>query len=849
MHDYSTAVLKHLRAAIADAGGREVFFSATTDANQSLIDVATLARGNATAVPAILKSVAFGDVVIHNHPSGNLEPSPADLEIAGHLGGLGVGFHIVDNSVESVYRVVEAFASTETKSLHPAQIEEILGRDGCIAALLPGYEERPEQLRMAQTVGDAFNRDRIAVIEAGTGTGKSLAYLVPAILWSKQNRERVIVATRTINLQEQLMRKDLPLLKEASGLDFHAVLVKGRGNYLCRRRLQITFAETGLFDEQQLSELKSLLAWSEKSATGDREELTVTPEESLWEEVRCEADQCARAHCAHYASCFFYKARRQAAQADLLVVNHALLLADLSLRRSTDNYGAVSVLPPSERIILDEAHHLEDVATSYFSSRSTRFTFARILNRLRHPRKPERGVLPRFLVLLGNRLPDHYDTLYRSLHEQIELLTGLRQQLLDNSLSLFERLGLGLAARLEKQVTENEELRHRVVPAFRGTAFWHDAVTDIRALAKQTKELAAALRIVIDLCAELPKELDEHFISPQTDLGGIGLRLNALAADLGQFVVDDAASCAWFEVRQGRVGRGQGVITAFCVAPLGVANLLNETLFERSKTVVMTSATLTVNNNFDYLKRRIGLDRLPSQRLLESLLASPFDYQTQALLAAPKDIPMPGDRGYAEMLTEQIEQAILAADGRTFVLFTAYSMLRRVHAELAPILEARGYRCLRQGEMNRHRLLQEFSKDSTSVLFGTDSFWEGVDVPGRALEQVIIARLPFRVPSEPVLEARAESIEQSGGDPFMDYTVPQAVIRFKQGFGRLIRHRNDRGVVLILDARVSQRHYGRLFVRSLPDVTYLAASTVEVQAAVKTFFATARAGIEGEENR
>lgn len=227
-------------------------------------------------------------MVIHNHPSGDLEPSHADLDIAARLGGLGVGFHIVDNSVESVYRVVEAFRPTETESLKPVQIEEILGNNGSIAALLPGYEERPDQLRMAQAVGEAFNRDRVAVIEAGTGTGKSLAYLVPAILWSRQNRERVIVATRTINLQEQLMRKDLPLLKQATGIEFYAVLVKGRGNYLCRRRLETAFAETGLFDEQQTFELKSLLGWSEKTANGDREELTVTPEESLWEEVRCE---------------------------------------------------------------------------------------------------------------------------------------------------------------------------------------------------------------------------------------------------------------------------------------------------------------------------------------------------------------------------------------------------------------------------------------------------------------------------------------------------------------------------------------------------------------------------------
>ena len=291
------------------------------------------------------------------------------------------------------------------------------------------------------------------------------------------------------------------------------------------------------------------------------------------------------------------------------------------------------------------------------------------------------------------------------------------------------------------------------------------------------------------------------------------------------------------EVREGRIGRGTGIVTRLCTAPLTVDKLLRESVFERSKSVILTSATLSVNNSFNYLKQRTGLDGIEQKRLTELALASPFDFNRQALLAVPTDNPAPGQSGYPEMLREQIEQAILAAGGRTFVLFTAYSMLRRIHAELAPILEPQGYRCLRQGDMNRHRLLKAFSDDPTSILFATDSFWEGVDVPGRALEQVIIARLPFRVPSEPVLEARAEAIERAGGDPFMAYTVPQAVIRFKQGFGRLIRHKEDRGVVLILDNRVIKRGYGRQFINSLPDVPIRKAPADEVQLSIRGFFA------------
>jgi len=832
----SPQVQDQLRHEIAQAGGNEVFCIGHTDDDQVVVELEILARGHREAVPAIVQSCRPGDVVIHNHPSGHLEPSDPDLAIAGSLGALAVGFYIVDNRVKKIYRVVEAFKPIEHAVVGHDQVAALLGAGGAISQQLSGFEDRPEQMRMAFAVTDALNQHRIAMVEAGTGTGKSLAYLVPAILWALANRERLVVSTNTINLQEQLIRKDLPFLKRAAELDFQVELVKGRSNYLCLRRLESATLEPGLFDSEHLGELNALREWAAQTADGSREDLSFIPHSTLWEEVCCEADQCSRSQCPHFNACFFHQARRRAARADILVVNHALLLADLSLRKQTGNFSALAVLPPFSRLVIDEAHHLEEVATRYFSTQVTRFAFARVLNRLRHPRKAQRGQLPRLLNQLGSALDDSHETLYRSLHEQIEALLVQRQELFDRAVADLEQAGIDLAEELGQAIRSGEEIRQRLVPEFVARHAWETAAARLRSLARVTAQHSEALKNLLKALARLPDDAAEAVRSVVTDLAGSTLRLQTIAEHLQMFVANEPQACAWFEITRGRIGRGEGVITRLCTAPLVVAPLLRETLMERMQTLVLTSATLTVAGRFAYLRHRIGLDEIEPGRVSELLLASPFDFKKQALLAIPTDLPEPGHPGFAEAARDVIEQALLAADGRSFVLFTAYSLLRRIHGELTPLLTARGYQVLRQGEATRHSLLQKFSRDHTSILFATDSFWEGVDVPGRSLEQVIIARLPFKVPTEPVLEARAEAIARAGGDPFMEYTVPQAVIRFRQGFGRLIRQRTDRGIVLILDTRVIRRGYGRLFLQSLPDVPVSTLPQQELIPRLREFF-------------
>ncbi|BBA68905.1 putative ATP-dependent helicase DinG [Geobacter sulfurreducens] len=831
---FSEQAILDLRAAITEAGGNEVFFLGRTDENLLVVEVEPLARGNRDAVAAIMIATSFGDVVIHNHPSGVLTPSQADVEIASLLGNQGVGFSIIDNRAENCYQVVPPFARRETQRLSFPEIERIFAPAGVLADNLPGYEYRDEQLRMAFRVTEAFNDDRVAVIEAGTGTGKSLAYLVPAVLWAIRNQERVVVSTNTINLQEQLTRKDIPFLQKHAGISFKAVLVKGRANYLCRRKLAAVKAEPSLFaDDPAAGELEAIIAWSETTGEGCRSDLSFIPKEEAWEEVACEADQCGRVRCPFYARCFFYSARRQAASADVLVVNHSLLMADLALRQEA-GYRSTAILPPFERLIVDEGHHLEDVATGHLSAQVSRTGLLKLLGRLQNPRKPQRGLLSQFSAGLVREMPEALDELYRELAERIDgTLIPRRQQLTDGVTRAMDAIGIALVGHLSERGGTTGERKLRVTPSLFGSRLWRVVDDEVRELAADLNDYVRELKGVLTACVRLPEEVREKLAGLLIDLRGITGRLEAVAGDLIFFIGREGEVCRWFEVKRGK----NGMVVRLCSSPLEVAASLKRTLFDAFRTVIVTSATLAVGERFDYLARRTGIALLKQDRVTELLLASPFDYEHQAFVGIPADIPEPASRGFQEALELALHQGLAISEGHAFVLFTSYDLLAKLFGRMAETLKRRGLTPLRQGEVNRHHLLARFKQEPNAVLFGTDSFWEGVDVQGKALELVALTRLPFRVPTEPVLEARAEHIAAGGGDPFMEYTVPQAVIKFKQGFGRLIRSREDRGAVLILDSRVLTKNYGGHFLRSLPPVRLVTGSSSEVFGAMTEFFA------------
>ncbi|MCM2359853.1 MAG: helicase [Geobacteraceae bacterium] len=829
---FSEKALLQMRGEIEDAGGNEVFFLGRTDEAKLVVAVEPLARGNRDAVAAILVATSFGDVVIHNHPSGRLTPSRPDIEIAGILGNNGVGFYIIDNDASRCYQAVAPFARRHAELLSFPEIERWYAPDGVLASHLKEYEHRDEQTRMAFAVAEAFNEDRVAVIEAGTGTGKSLAYLLPALLWAVRNKERVVISTNTINLQEQLTKKDIPFLRKYCGHEFRAVLVKGRGNYLCKRKLEAVESEPALFKDEASAELEAIIAWSRKSPDGCRGDLSFIPRDETWEEVCCEADQCNRVRCPNYASCFFYTARREAAGADLLIVNHALLMADVAVRQET-GYGSMAILPPFQRLIFDEGHHLEEVATGTLSSQASRTGLLRIIARLQHPKKAQRGLLPQLSSQLSRLVPEALDDLYMEAAGVLEgKLIPERSVLGDTISRTMDAIGVALLSHLHRGREPRGEQKLRLTPAVYATPFWDEVEERVRLLARELADYAGALAAFLRACGKLPDKVVEKLSGSLVDLKGIKGRLEGAAENLLFFVARDEGFCHWFEVRKG----GKGMTVKLCSSPLEVAESIKSVILDKFRTVVVTSATLAVGERFDYLERRTGISLLPRARVTELLLASPFDYQHQAFVGIPADIPEPAAPGFEAALAELLLKGLAISEGRAFVLFTSYELLGRVFNRLAEPLKRLGLTPLRQGEENRHLLLSRFRKEKNAVLFGTDSFWEGVDVKGRALELVVIARLPFRVPTEPILEARAEHIQACGGDPFMEYTVPQAVIKFKQGFGRLIRSRDDRGAVLILDSRVLSKNYGRSFLRSLPAAPVLKGSGAEVLEGMEQFF-------------
>jgi len=809
---YLTPRARHdLAAAIAEAEGNEVFFVGRPASVGRIDEVEVFCRGHKTAVPALRQVGRPGEVVIHNHPSGHLTPSDPDISLASHYGQEGVGFMIVNNAVDGVYVVVEPLRDTH-RPVDEEEVSQFLAGPEGLPSFLDGYEPRAGQLEMANAVRKAQNEDRVTVIEAGTGTGKSLAYLVPSAIRALQNEERVAVSTRTRHLQGQLMNKDVPLLRKLKP-ELDVAILKGRGNYLCRRKLGDRLASIGKGGEEETDEvqfLRDIAAWASTTAVGDRDDLPFVPDFRLWEGVASNSEHTRRARCPHFEECFYYNSRRKAAGAHLLLVNHHLLLADRSLRME----GAGGLLPRYEHVVLDEAHHLEDVATEFAGRSVSGRGILQQLGRIRPTRGRRKGLALRLrlaadsaggddsavnLLLAIDRMTDDVEAVRITLKLHLQDVAEAIVESSEDDQS--ERRGYSV--RLDDQLAAKDPVLLSLV---------EEKVAELR---KLLANLGGKIEQVLDAHQDMPPLFSQRTLQLSLDLRTVRNRVIDAAAGLGLVLESDPQSVRWVDLTKDNQGQ---LHPRFHVRPVAVDDVLDDTLFSGLRSVTLTSATLSVAGRFDHFQSRTGVGRGPSSEdRFESLqIGSPFDYPKQVVLGIPDDIPEPGQVAHMAGLIDAISRAVLLVDGRTFALFTSYRTLRQAAAGVAGRLGSE-FTILKQGDLPRERLLQLFREGRKTVLFGTDSFWEGVDVRGEALSSVIITRLPFRVPSEPIQLARAERIAATGGDPFSEMSVPQAVLRFRQGFGRLIRHREDRGIVLVLDGRITKRRYGKRFTQSLPE--------------------------------
>jgi ATP-dependent DNA helicase DinG len=751
-------------------------------------------------------------MLVHNHPSGLLEPSGPDYDVAARMHDDGIGFGIIDNRATQLYVVVEVPKAESAAQLDPANVAHDLGPDGAIAREHVRYEDRASQREMAATIARVYNEGGIGLLEAGTGVGKSLGYLVPALRWAAANGERTIVSTNTINLQEQLVRKDLPFLEKAlTDQKVRFALLKGWRNYLCKARLeQANGGAAKLFDDGMADELASLAAWAERTSDGSLSDLPTPPRPEVWDEVSAEGDLCTRMKCAHFEQCFVFKARRVAAQADVIVVNHHLLLADLAVRRLAQNWDDAAVLPAYGRLVVDEGHHLEDAAAAHLGSTVTRRGLVRLVNRLDRRGK---GLLP-LLVMRLSASKDLLSTASLVLVEErlAKAVHGLR----DKSGLLFDLL--------DTFIQESGQPIVRLTHAFADHPIWKAGLAlALEDTLGEINLLQEGLRLVRERI-EGSQKLDEALAPLLNEMRSVTRRLQASGDGLSRALApppeDD--SVRWIEVR----GRERSVVVAS--VPLDLAPILREDLFRRLDSAIVTSATLTATSGvaadserrFTFLASRLGLTD-PDLQPTTAVFDSPFRYESQSLLAIPSDVPAPNvdAEGHRRAVTRVVLDVAAAADGGLFVLFTSHREVRQLASELRARGIERRWPLLVHGEEGRDARLARFRTAGQAILLGTASFWEGVDVPGDALRGLVIAKLPFRVPTEPVTAAQCEAIEARGGDPFVEYMLPHASLRLKQGFGRLIRTSTDRGVVTIADPRIVTKRYGRGLLDALPPAT------------------------------
>ncbi|MCL4459727.1 MAG: exonuclease domain-containing protein [Chloroflexi bacterium] len=688
--------------------------------------------------------------------------------------------------------------SERKKQLGESKLVEIFEPDGLLSKTLSSYEYRPQQIEMTKSIIKVFNEGGQLIVEAGTGTGKSMSYLMPAIYFAVENSEHIVISTNTINLQDQLYTKDIPQLKQILPLNFKTALLKGRSNYLCRRRFATLRHHPGL-TEDEIATLVKILVWLQWTLTGDLAELNLTDtQKPVWAKIWSPAELCLGTRCPYNAkgTCFLYHARHQAEAAHLIIVNHALLLSDMVANSQ--------ILPDYRHLIIDEAHHFEDVATDQLGFNTTERDIYSYLDDLSQVLTPER----RGGLLAEIKSCFHNSTVPATVQGDVEVLIQEIYGCINRARESTQRFYSTLNSFLRQHAQESRgyDTRLRLTRNTRSQPNWGGVEIAWDNLHLQLAEIQDKLAKIALTLEQMKGQAIAEYDESITEISASLLLNQTLQAQINAVVSNPSDNQIYWITGSG----SNGEITLNAV-PLRVGEILAKQLFATKETVILTSATLSIAGRFDYIKERLGLPYAD-----ELLLDSPFDYERSTLIYIPDDIPEPEKPHYQHHLQQAIMAICRATEGRALILFTSRAQLQQTHQSIRQPLERENILVLGHGlDGSSRQLLQTFKTNPRTILLGTNSFWEGIDVVGEALSVLIITRLPFAVPTDPVFAARSEMYEE----PFNQYSVPQTILRFKQGFGRLIRSRTDRGIFIVLDRRLQTRPYGQFFLRSLPHCT------------------------------
>ncbi len=710
---------------------------------------------------------------------------------------------------EADYSVESMDVEIANQPIDDQKIVRYLSHEGTLSQLIDNYEERGQQVTMAKQVAESFNNGNFLITEAGTGTGKSMAYLLPAVEWAvtnRENRERVIISTNTKNLQEQLFFKDIPTVYAISDQKFKAVLLKGKSNYLCLDKWKATLIDMDQrLTAAERSRILPLLLWAEQTQTGDISEnsgFQLNQNIGLWAKLIAENNYCPGRSCKFYNDCFLMRARNNARRADIVVVNHSLLFSDVV----TDN----SILGEYHNLVIDEAHNIEKTAADYLGIRFNWWSFRNAYYKLYEEEPRKAGALVQLEFRMSQtHLPDHISSqLFKRISRLKTECIGLKRA----TRAFFNELSQALRQKYTNSGENgNDEKKIRYHKNFRQVKDLGDLIEELKSFLQSVKRrLSDLLEIFVDIYADsfqFQDQIHRELISIESELEHLCEAFDfCLKAESDQHVY-------WLELPF----RKESNDVTFYAVPLNIAELLKNHVYDNLNTAVFTSATLTVSESFKYFKQRVGLNLVKNRDIQSTILGSPFDYDNQIMLGISDYLDDPRSERFVDQLAELIKETHKNHSTGMLALFTSYATLNHLYQQLKQYFEGEKILLLAQGKSgSRTNIINQFREYQNSILFGTDSFWEGIDVPGEALELLVITKLPFDVPTEPLIAARMEKIKQSGGNPFMDYAVPEAIIKFRQGFGRLIRHKDDFGAVVVCDNRLSRMQYGSQFINSLP---------------------------------